>query len=92
MMLKEDSNGSLLYDSIYMTFWKRQNSRNIEQICLPFPFVASFLQGMGVVRKELATKGNGKLGGTKYSIDLDCGGGYATIYFCQNSYNCISKE
>lgn len=25
------------------------------------------------------------------NTDLDCGGGYTTVYICQNVYNCIQK-
>ena len=49
-------------------------------------------QELGVVGGNTATKGHkGSFGVMEASYYLDCGRGYTTVYFCQNSYNSIPK-
>lgn len=79
MMLKEDSNGSLLYDSIYMTFWKRYNYWNRKQAMV----------AKGWDREEGADyKGHKGIWGQGENIlYIDYTGHYINGYICQNSGN-----
>ena len=65
-------------DSIYMTFWKRQNysSRNIS-------VVAKDLRG-GWGENTNYQGHEGSFEGDRNIVYLVCGGGYTTVYICRN--------
>ena len=69
---KINSNGSLLDDSIWMTFCNNSTETG-NRWWLP----GIWREG----RRKLTTKRNGDCGGTKYSLHPDCSSGYQPLVF-----------
>ena len=77
--MKPDSKGYILFDFIYIAFWKRQNTRHKSQI--------SGFQGLEA-RVEVDDKGEpGSILGDEAVLYRGCGGDYMIVGICQNSKN-----